>query len=158
MNAVKALSKTRRVSNGKVDHTVHGGPTLVSWSGLHECVRMERPEMVKVLVDAGAYIDMKDADGETPLFIAVRSGNVCLVRTLLGKGANPDAEAEDGWSSLMMAERDGEYETTKMLLEGGTSVERGADMFGRTAAMLVKSMAEGDMGLLMRDGETGQEA
>lgn len=158
MNTVKALSKTRRVSNGKVDYFGDEGQTLESWSGLHECVRMERPEMVKVLVDAGAYIDIKDADGETPLFIAARSGNVCLVRTLLVKGANPNSEAENGWSCLMMAARGGEYETTKMLLEGGASVERGTDKFGRTAAILVKSMAEGERGLLMRNGETRLEA
>lgn len=161
---VARLAKTKRVLNGKVDYTPP--PTkefpdpyeMGKWTALHECVRKEKMEMMKLLVDSGANLEMQDVDGETPVFVASTSQNPELIKVLLNAGANPNAQGEDGWSSLMMAARGGDYGTTKALLEAGADLNHGWDMLGRTALDVSSQQASGKMGVFMSDGESREEA
>ncbi|KAL0637658.1 Ankyrin repeat and SOCS box protein 3 [Maublancomyces gigas] len=41
-------------------------------------------EMVRLLVEGGAYLGIKDASGRTPLHLAVEAGHNSVVRTLIG--------------------------------------------------------------------------
>lgn len=87
--------------------------TLGKWTALHECVRSNKTETLKILLENGAKVDITDIDGETPLFVASTSRNAETVRILLNAGANPNARAGDGWTCVMMAARDGDYDVTK---------------------------------------------
>ena len=160
LDTVVRLAKTKRVLNGRVDYssTSHGETnTLCKWSALHECVRSGDIDAMKIIIDNGAKVDIKDADGETPVFVASTSKCPELIQVLLDAGANPNAKAQDGWTCLMMAARDADYETTKALLDAGADLYAGCDMFGRTALDLVEHLRSGQT-VRMKEGETFEEA
>ena len=46
-----------------------------------------QPEIVKLLLDAGAVPDAENSSGVTPLMMAARRGNIEIVRMLLAQGA-----------------------------------------------------------------------
>ena len=163
-NTVTRLSKTKRVLNGKVDYTpppAENRPDpyeMGNWTALHECVRKENKEMMKILVAGGANLEIKDVDGETPTFVASTSQNPELIQILLDGGANPNALAQDGWSCLMVAARSGDYGTVKALLDAGANQNHGGDMFGRTALDISSQQASGQGGIRMSEGESLEEA
>jgi ankyrin repeat protein len=113
--------------------------------------------MMKILIDNGANLEIKDADGETPTFVVSTSSAPEVIKVLLDAGANPNACAEDDWTCLMMATRQGDYESTKALLEAGADLYLGRDMFGR-GALELSSMAMSGNGMRMSDGESMTEA
>jgi hypothetical protein len=57
---------------------------------LHRVTHLDRPELVRRLVDAGLDIDERDAEGDTPLEVALYSGaRPPIIRALLDAGAVP---------------------------------------------------------------------
>ncbi|KAL7529594.1 hypothetical protein ACHAWF_003040 [Thalassiosira exigua] len=160
---VARLAKMKRVLNGKVGYTppaTASNPSpyeMGDWTALHECVRLENIEMMKLLVANGANLEIKDVDGETPAFVASTSRCPEMMKVLLDAGANPNAMAQDGWTCLMMSARGGDYGTTKALLDAGAHL-MGVDDFGRTALDISSQQATGQMGIRMTDGETMAEA
>ena len=165
---VRRLAKTKYVLNGRVDYAV---PTddeegdedhvLAKWTALHQCIRKKRCDLLRILCAApGVKVDIKDGDGETPLFVAAaNSDDIDILKVLISSGANVNAMSGDGWTALMMAARDGYYDHAELLLKAGADVYLGRDMFGRTCMDLVASQATGQMGLRLRDrNETMEEA
>ncbi|XP_055944745.1 serine/threonine-protein phosphatase 6 regulatory ankyrin repeat subunit B-like [Argiope bruennichi] len=57
------------------------------WSLLHYAAAGNQSEMCKVLIKYGLNVNCVDANGDTPLHIAVRLGNVDVLHTLLHYGA-----------------------------------------------------------------------
>jgi hypothetical protein len=163
-DTVVNLSKTKRVLNGKVDYTppandAFPNPHMMGkWTALHQCVRLKRKEMMKILIDNGANLEIKDVDGETPTFVASSSYSPEIIKLLLDGGANPNAMDPEGWTCVMISARSGDYETTKALLGAGADLNLGRDMFGRTAFDISAGQANGTMGLRMSQGETHEEA
>ena len=125
---------------------------------MHECVRKENTVAMKILIDNGVKLDMKDVDGETPTFVAAMSKGPEPVRLLLKAGANRNGMGGDGWTCVMVATRDGNYGTTKALLDAGADLYLGRDMFGRTAMGISSQQASGKMGLHMSEGESPDAA
>ena len=160
---VARLAKTKRVLNGRVDYTpppedIFPDPhEMGKWTGLHQCVRLKNVEMMKILIENGANLEIKDVDGETPTFLVSSSSAPEILKVLLDAGANPNVSAEDGWTCLMMAVRDGDYESTKALLEAGADLHLGSDMFGR-GALEISSHAMSGSGIRMSEGESMTEA
>lgn len=76
---VARLAKTKRVLNGKVDYTplpddrFPDPHEMGRWTGLHQCVRQKNVEMMKILIENGANLEIKDVDGETPTFLFLLS-------------------------------------------------------------------------------------
>jgi len=67
------------------------------------------PETADLLLDLGARIDERDADGRTALYRAVEQGRAGVVRRLLERGADPFAEDDEGIRPVdlaQLAERD----------------------------------------------------
>ena len=67
--AVQRLSKTSRVVNGRVcyqDETQNDFEPMEKWTALHECVRCNKPELMKILLqpEKKAKVDIQDQDGE----------------------------------------------------------------------------------------------
>ena len=154
---IRRLAKTKRVLNVRVDYRPNEKVCLVQWSAMHQCVRLTKPDLMKILIENDAKIEIEDVDQETPLFVASTSRCLECVSTLLAAGANPNAAAEDGWSCVMMAARDGNYDITKALLDYGADLNRGHDMFGRGPLELVNQMRTGQ-GIRMSEGESFDEA
>ena len=87
-------------------------------------------DTVKLLLERGAYVNLKTNDGYTALMIAVRSSNIGssleTVKEILKYKVNVNSKNKYGWTALMMASknsnRDSTYETVKLLLEYGVDV------------------------------------
>jgi len=78
-------------------------------------------ESVKVLVDAGAKIDIEDYNGGTPMMYASEYGYVDVVKFLVEKGANVNKKTKFGETALTLnigfVKRD--KEIVKILLDAG---------------------------------------
>ncbi len=60
------------------------------------------------LIDIGADINWKNADGDTPLLAACRRGHVETIALLLAKGANSNVVGADSMSPLHICARRGD--------------------------------------------------
>ncbi len=63
---------------------------------LHKAVAADQPEIVLLLLDKGAKVDIIDNDGRTPLHYAALMGNTKTVRSLLSKPQNINAKDKKG--------------------------------------------------------------
>ncbi|KAL8962045.1 MAG: hypothetical protein Q9183_005212, partial [Haloplaca sp. 2 TL-2023] len=71
---------------------VHARNRLYSRTPLHSfCKRDGTVDMIDQLVKAGLDVDVRDADGETPLLNAIFRGFTAAAEKLLDLGANPNA-------------------------------------------------------------------
>jgi ankyrin repeat protein len=80
------------------------------------------PELLKVLLDAKAKVETRDADGRTALVHAAGWGDVARVKLLLDAGARTDARASDGWTALMFAAARGDAASVRALVQAGADV------------------------------------
>ncbi|KAF4980537.1 hypothetical protein FZEAL_3472 [Fusarium zealandicum] len=69
-------------------------------SPLHRATWANRQDIVDLLLDNGASIDIRIETGETPLMTAVNSGHCLLARHLLDLGADPHATRPSGSTVL----------------------------------------------------------
>ncbi|GFF95605.1 ankyrin repeat and SAM domain-containing protein 3 [Aspergillus udagawae] len=90
------------------------------WTSLFHAVQEGHEGVVRLLVDAGASTDHKDASyGLTPLCLAAKNGHQAVVRLLLNEGAKPDLPDESGNTPLMHASVEGHSEVVCLLLRAG---------------------------------------
>jgi ankyrin repeat protein len=75
--------------------------TAQQWSALHFAATAQRSEMVKVLLENGAEVDILDCFGNTPLWRAVMNfrGDKGTIQTLLLRSADPDRKNHHGVSA-----------------------------------------------------------
>lgn len=83
-------------------------------SVLHYAASSGQVEMLRLLFDR-QFIEAKNKFGETPLYYAVRSGNVITVRFLLEKGANVKVTGKNGTIQLSQAISSNYIEIAKLL-------------------------------------------
>jgi ankyrin repeat protein len=74
------------------------------------------PEIVRMLLRAGAEVNKRDRAGRTPLYLAVNSRNPEIVRMLLDKGAEVNKQNNDGFTPLYWAACIGHTAIVRMLL------------------------------------------
>jgi len=79
-------------------------------------------ETIKLLIVAGANIDLKDENGETLLMKAIGSGNIVLFKILIETGADVNARNNYGYTALMWAVDSGNREAVFSLLKAGADV------------------------------------
>ena len=81
-------------------------------------------EIVKLLLEKGAQVDVKTTDtGGTPLFLASFQGHTEIVKLLLEKGAQVDVKRTDtGGTPLYTASYNGHIKIVKLLLEKDAQV------------------------------------
>ena len=75
--------------------------------------------MVKELLDKGAYVNVRDPEGRTPLTEAIWNNHVETVKLLLDKGANPNAKKVDGATPLSIATNKQHKEIVELLKKAG---------------------------------------
>lgn len=93
------------------------GPSI-----LHLAAAAGQAQIAGLLLDSGAAPSLEtfDADGCSPLMMAVQSGHLETVRTLLDRGADVNARAgPDGNTALRIAAADGSFEMVKLLVSAG---------------------------------------
>lgn len=91
---------------------------------LHQAVNLGHEEMVKLLLDSGADVNIEHHDDErTALHIAAGKGNDKLVQLLLDRGANVNAADSVGLTVLHAAVLGRTPSTVRMLLRYGANVD-----------------------------------
>jgi ankyrin repeat protein len=64
----------------------------------------------------GAYVNIRNVAGWTPLMLSCARGNVDGVRELLSFGADPNRTENDGWTALHFAAAGGHDDIVELLL------------------------------------------
>lgn len=70
---------------------------------LHLAVEQGKTDLVRVLLKAGAPVDLSNSWGYTPLMIAVIANYPLIVQELLAHGADVNKQKGDGQTALMLA-------------------------------------------------------
>lgn len=87
-------------------------------SALHFAVQSGSLEITKLLIEAGAEIDCKDSNGNTPLSDAVFNyrGDGGIISALIDSGADPHLENNYGASPKSLAESIDNYDAKRYFL------------------------------------------
>jgi hypothetical protein len=80
---------------------------------IHHAAMTDNPEVVGVLLNAGANLNMKDSMGRTPLHLAAGWSTVEMVELMWSRGADPSAKTKNGDTPLDFA-TDNFYEDKKV--------------------------------------------
>ncbi len=89
------------------------------YAPLHGAVRSGNVEIVRMLIDAGADVNVQDAEGRTPLYL---TSNEEIARMLIGAGAKLDIQDNWNFTPLHRAARFGEVGIIRMLIGAGADV------------------------------------
>jgi len=98
---------------------------------LQACADSKGLWIVRLLIEYGARVDVKDADGTTALMRASLAGHIGVVRLLLDKGAGVGDTDTEGETALHLASWQGHTAIVRLLLENGADVNA-ADKNGWT--------------------------
>lgn len=98
---------------------------------LHDAVRHDRCRLISRLVAEGTPVDAADANGNSPLFVAITEGPISAVPYLLQAGADPNFRCSEGATPVHAACRRGSRALLQQLLECGGDL-RLRDSSGRT--------------------------
>jgi uncharacterized protein len=96
-------------------------------------------------LNAGLPVDYLTSNRETPLFDAVRLGQMELLETLLARGANVNARSRRGSTPLLTAATYARIDAARVLLDRGAAVDA-ANADGRTA--LIAAAMQGNLALV----------
>ncbi|KAI0097516.1 hypothetical protein GGR51DRAFT_578054 [Nemania sp. FL0031] len=102
---------------------------------LHLAVKRRDADATRGLLEQGVDVNACDHEGETPLFITAKDGNVEMMKLLLESGAKPDHESKWGRTPLAFAAQNGHAEVARLLLNAGAN-PRAQSYFGRTPLSL----------------------
>ena len=97
---------------GYIDSQDSHGTTALQLAAKHG-----HADVVQVLVESGAELDIRNNRGETALYWAARSGHKPIVELLLAKGADAMIEDSEGWTALDWAVIRGYSELAQLLLD-----------------------------------------
>lgn len=94
---------------------------------LHEAAT---PEMGGLLLEQGAFIDVRDRAGSTPLHHQARAGRLAMVEFCLQRGANLEAVDHRGRTALFFAGSKGESHAVfrHLIAQGANTALRDAEM------------------------------
>ena len=95
---------------------------------LLEAVRAADAAKVKALLQHGTDLNVRDADGATPLMLAAGAGNMEMVAALLAVGADVHATDLRGWTALMKSTYNDQLDrgfpdVAQALIDAGADVE-----------------------------------
>ncbi len=113
-------------------------PTGNAVSDLMHASKFGLTKYVRMFLDQGVDVNVKDKDGRTALMTAAMWRQIEVVRVLLDGGADLNIKGPNGWTALMYAlqmSRLNETEIAEELLSRGTDVNARSDD-GETVLML----------------------
>nr|XP_033816240.1 caskin-2 isoform X2 [Geotrypetes seraphini] len=105
----KLLGSTKRLN---VNHQDSDG-----FSALHHAALSGNPELIALLLEMQAAVDIKDSNGMRPLHYAAWQGNPEPVHLLLRAAASVNMASADGQIPLHLSAQYGHYEVSEMLLQ-----------------------------------------
>ncbi|XP_041757464.2 caskin-2 isoform X4 [Coregonus clupeaformis] len=87
------------------------------FSALHHAALTGTTDLLSVLLEAQATVDIKDRNGMRPLHYAAWQGKADSVLTLLRAGAGVNGVSQDGHIPLHLAAQYGHYDVSEMLMQ-----------------------------------------
>lgn len=106
---------------------------LANW--LFDLARDGDAARLAAYVDAGAPVDLTDAEGNTLLMLAAYHDQAATVRELVARGADPNALNGRGQSPLAGAVFKQADDVVRALVEAGADPDAGTPTARQTAAM-----------------------
>ena len=136
-NGGKAIAKTLEFNQLAalkllLDSGAKPNAGLVNWS------IKKGKDYIKLMLDHGAKVNLKDGNGETPLVCAAGGKDKSIVKLLLKHGAKVNLQSKDGTTALMKATQSGNFAIVEMLLKAGANPTIRNDK-GETALDLANS-------------------
>nr|XP_024214301.1 ankyrin-3 [Halyomorpha halys] len=111
----------------KPDKWMINGRNKNKESILHLAVELDNPQLVTLLLENGANVNIADANGTTPLLKAVNNNDIITAKLLIEKKADVNAATKLGYIPLHEAVRNGNHEMVKLLLDSGSTVCKETD-------------------------------
>lgn len=113
------------------------GLVIAEACAVHAIESSDMPALLAA-VENGAYVNIHNAAGWTPLIFATAMNNEEAVQFLLRHGAEADRQENDGWTALHFAASTGNNAIIKLLLQAGASagVRAGVNGDGPTPKQL----------------------
>jgi ankyrin repeat protein len=90
-----------------------------NWTPLHWAAGYGRVEIARMLIDAGADVNVQDEWGKTSLHWAASRGKVEIAQMLIDAGADLNLQTNGGWTPLHMAAWHRRLEIVRMLIDAG---------------------------------------
>ncbi|KAK4472573.1 hypothetical protein MN116_003813 [Schistosoma mekongi] len=99
---------------------------------LHVVTWLGNVNFVRILLQAGTPVDIRDREGRTPLQLAAWQGHAEICHILLNEGnARVDAVCSQGATALCIAAQEGHLDVCKVLLQANANPSQ-TDSHGRT--------------------------
>ncbi|XP_029933897.1 caskin-2 isoform X2 [Myripristis murdjan] len=108
-NKTKLLGSTKRLNINYQDSD--------GFSALHHAALTGTTELLSLLLEAQATVDIKDINGMRPLHYAAWQGKADSVLLLLRAGASVNSPSHDGQIPLHLSAQYGHYDVSEMLLQ-----------------------------------------
>ncbi|XP_026207231.1 caskin-2-like [Anabas testudineus] len=108
-NKTKLLGSTKRLNINYQDSD--------GFSALHHAALTGTTELLSLLLEAQATVDIRDTNGMRPLHYAAWQGKADSVLLLLRAGASVNSPSHDGQIPLHLSAQYGHYEVSEMLLQ-----------------------------------------
>ena len=89
------------------------------WTALHECARWNRPEIARMLIDAGVDVNIQDNDGWTALHWCAVNNHSEIARMLIDAGADVNIQQNAGSTALHYCAMWNHPEITQVLIDAG---------------------------------------
>ncbi|XP_044728090.1 putative ankyrin repeat protein RF_0381 isoform X1 [Chrysoperla carnea] len=100
---------------------------------LHSAAMGESPEIVELLLQHNADVNVKNRYGQTPLYKAIEYDRLEIIELLLKHKADINAEDEDRITPLFYAIQNKKLKITKLLLDNGANVKDYPELLNRAA-------------------------
>ena len=92
-------------------------------TALHRCVNSNHPDIARMLIDAGADVNMQDDKrGQTALHECVNSNHLDIARMLIDAGADVNIQDRGGSTALHRCAEQNRPEIVKMLIDAGADL------------------------------------
>lgn len=104
-------------STKDVSHLLLSGTSPSTMGALHQATARGYEDIVKVLVQKGASVELRDCNMDTALHCAAGSGQSLIAKYLLDKGASTTLQNLEGRTALFYAAGRGKLDVLKMLVE-----------------------------------------
>ena len=119
---------------------------------LTEAVYANQPHVVRILLNAGVYINKVNELGYTALGTAVKKGNINIVQRLVAAGANVNTSGKSlgDESPLQMAAFEGNEALVTLLLSHGADVRAQGGNLGTVLQMAIYSRKQSIVSMVLK--------
>lgn len=111
-------------NEGPADLIISGWPILTI------AADYRKNDIVSLLLDNGADVNMKNINGDTALILAAYNEYLETLAALLRAGADTEVIGSDGESALMWSVEKGDLESVRLLLDNGANIDGFSQSYG----------------------------